>query len=56
MAQKFFRLSESGGPGTTWNVRAIAHENMGIKQNSSFLVVNHKKMRNGHGGAVTMVS
>jgi len=56
MAQKNFGRSRSGRPVPSQNVWAIAHENMGIGQNSHFLVVKCKQMRNGHGGAVTMVS
>jgi len=40
MAQKNFRRS---GSGPSWKAWAVAHENMGIRRNSSFLAVNAKK-------------
>jgi len=43
------------GPTHSEGVGYVAHVNMEIVQNSSFLAVIHKNTRNGHGGAVTMV-
>jgi len=56
MAHKNLRLYGSGRPGPTQKAWDIAHENLRIGRNSSFLDVKCKKMRNGHGRVVTMVS
>jgi len=52
---KNIRRSWSGGQGLRQKAWAIAHENMVIGRNSSFMAVKCQKILFGHGRAVTMV-